>query len=172
MQTLGPRVRFRWVIGALAAGVLVSHNAPLVRASDRVANQARARRVFTELVGTRRPNSKLHSGTARVAKMETVPIGVTKPQRGYLEGGPVARFAWKPLAPGYKAGFMESYKAEIAAYKLDQMLELHRVPAHGRAKDRRQARRRGVLDREHQDHGTPRARRAAPNPTGATRSSA
>jgi hypothetical protein len=32
------------------------------------------------------------------------------------------------LPPGYKSGFMESYKAEIAAYRVDQMLELHRVP--------------------------------------------
>ena len=38
------------------------------------------------------------------------------------------RFAWKPLKPGYSKGFMESYKAEIAAYKLDRMLDLHMVP--------------------------------------------
>src|SRR5687768_8900901 len=49
----------------------------------------------------------------KVLKIEDVPIGVTKPQRATLEGG--ARFAWKPLRPGYSKGFMESYKAEIAA---------------------------------------------------------
>ena len=59
--------------------------------------------------------------------MEDVPIGVTKPQRATLEGGPM-RFAWKPLRPGYSKGFMESYKAEIAAYKLDRMLDMHMVP--------------------------------------------
>jgi hypothetical protein len=32
----------------------------------------------------------------KVAKLEDVPIGVTKPQRATLEGSPV-RFAWKPL---------------------------------------------------------------------------
>ncbi len=63
----------------------------------------------------------------KVDKMENVPIGVTKPQRATLEGSPM-RFAWKPLPPGYTKGFMESYKAEIAAYKLDRMLELHMVP--------------------------------------------
>ena len=63
----------------------------------------------------------------KIAKMEDVPIGVTKPQRATIEGMPV-RFAWKPLPPGYSKGFMESYKAEIAAYKLDRMLELHMVP--------------------------------------------
>ena len=66
---------------------------------------------------------------AKVTKMEDVPIGVTKPQRAYLEpGGPAARFAWKPLRPGYSKGFMESYKSEIAAYKLDRMLGMNMVP--------------------------------------------
>jgi hypothetical protein len=63
----------------------------------------------------------------KVGKMEAVPIGVTKPQRGTIEGTPM-RFAWKPLRPGYSKGFMESYKAEIAAYKLDRMLDMHMVP--------------------------------------------
>jgi hypothetical protein len=63
----------------------------------------------------------------KVAKMEAVPIGVTKPQRATLESSPM-RFAWKPLMPGYSKGFMESYKAEIAAYKLDRMLGMNMVP--------------------------------------------
>lgn len=62
----------------------------------------------------------------KVLKMEDVPIGVTKPQRATLESG--ARFAWKPLRPGYTKGYMESYRSEIAAYKLDRMLDLHMVP--------------------------------------------
>lgn len=62
----------------------------------------------------------------KVQKMEDVPIGITKPQRATLETG--QRFAWKPIRPGYNKGFMESYKAEIAAYKLDRMLDLHMVP--------------------------------------------
>lgn len=63
----------------------------------------------------------------KVARMEDVPIGVTKPQRATLQDHPM-RFAWKPLTPGYSKGFMESYKAEIAAYKLDRMLGLNMVP--------------------------------------------
>jgi hypothetical protein len=63
----------------------------------------------------------------KIGKMEDVPIGVTKPQRATIEGTPI-RFAWKPLRPGYSKGFMESYKSEIAAYKLDRMLDLHMVP--------------------------------------------
>ena len=65
----------------------------------------------------------------KIEKMEAVPIGVTKPQRATLEaGGPAARFAWKQLTPGYSKGYMESYKAEIAAYRFDRMLDLHMVP--------------------------------------------
>ena len=62
----------------------------------------------------------------KVLKVEDVPIGVTKPQRATLEDG--SRFAWKAIRPGYSKGFMESYKAEIAAYKLDRMLDMHMVP--------------------------------------------
>jgi hypothetical protein len=62
----------------------------------------------------------------KIMKMEDVPIGVTKPQRATLENG--SRFAWKPLRPGYNKGYMESYKSEVAAYKLDRMLDLHMVP--------------------------------------------
>jgi hypothetical protein len=66
--------------------------------------------------------------SGKVTKLEAVPIGVTKPQRGYLEPGPVARFAWKALPPQRKAGYRESYKAEIAAYQLDRLLDMHMVP--------------------------------------------
>jgi hypothetical protein len=64
----------------------------------------------------------------KVLKLEAVPIGVTKPQRATLDGEPAMRFAWKALRPGYSKGFMESYKAEIAAYKFDRMLGLNMVP--------------------------------------------
>jgi hypothetical protein len=65
----------------------------------------------------------------RAIDFEELPIGVTKPVRGSLDPGtPVARFTWKPLKPGYRRGFWESYKSEIAAYKLDQLLGLGMVP--------------------------------------------
>ena len=66
--------------------------------------------------------------SAKVLNVEDVPIGVTNPQRATLEPGPVARFTWKPISPGYRRGYMESYRSEIAAYKLDRMLDLHMVP--------------------------------------------
>jgi hypothetical protein len=67
--------------------------------------------------------------SAPVVKMEAVPIGVTKPQRGtFAPGGPAARFAWKALPPSRRNGFSESYKAEIAAYQLDRLLGMDMVP--------------------------------------------
>jgi hypothetical protein len=66
---------------------------------------------------------------AKVAKLEQVPIGVTKPHRARFDpGGPVSSAAWKPLAPSYRSGFRESYKAELAAYALDRLLDMHQVP--------------------------------------------
>lgn len=43
-------------------------------------------------------------------------------------GGPFPRMAWRPLPPGVHRGFKESYKAEIAAYELDKLLNLDMVP--------------------------------------------
>jgi len=67
--------------------------------------------------------------TAPIVRMTEVPIGVTKPKRAYFgPGGPVSSAAWKQLTPGMKHGFLESYKAEIAAYEMDKLLGLHMVP--------------------------------------------
>jgi hypothetical protein len=62
-------------------------------------------------------------------KIEEVPIGVTRPKRGYFApGGLVASAAWKVIPPGRPAGYWESYKSEIAAYELDKMLGMDMVP--------------------------------------------
>jgi hypothetical protein len=67
--------------------------------------------------------------TARIAKMEDVPIGITHPKRGFFDAdGPIRSFAWKQLRPGLQKGYWESYKAEIAAYELDKLLGMHMVP--------------------------------------------
>ena len=66
---------------------------------------------------------------AKVAKLEEVPIGVTKPSRAILQDLGCARaFAWKPLRPGLYSGYWESYKSEIAAYEMDKLLNLNMVP--------------------------------------------
>ena len=67
--------------------------------------------------------------TAAIDRLEDVPIGVTKPRRAvFPAGGPAARAAWKALPPRMQNGYRESYKAEVAAYHLDQLLQLGMVP--------------------------------------------
>jgi hypothetical protein len=67
--------------------------------------------------------------TAKVERMKEVPVGVTRPSRAYFEaGGLVESMAWKPIPPGMKTGYYESYKSEIAAYELDKLLGLGMVP--------------------------------------------
>jgi len=67
--------------------------------------------------------------TAKVVKFSNVPVGVTKPRRGFFEpGGLAGSIVFKPLQPSRKSGFWESYKAEIAAYELDKILSLGMVP--------------------------------------------
>ena len=64
-----------------------------------------------------------------IARVESVPIGVTRPKRGFFPpGGLASSIAWKPLPPGRRSGYWESYKSEIAAYELDKLLKLGMVP--------------------------------------------
>ncbi|MGE0459915.1 MAG: hypothetical protein AB7Q16_00955 [Vicinamibacterales bacterium] len=67
--------------------------------------------------------------TAAVSSLKEVPVGVTRPSRAYFAPGGLAEsMAWKPLKPGVRNGFWESYRSEIAAYELDKLFELHMVP--------------------------------------------
>jgi hypothetical protein len=65
---------------------------------------------------------------AKVVRMESVPVGVTAPQRAYLEDGPIRSLTWKPIRPGRYSGYWESYRSEIAAYELDKLLDLQMIP--------------------------------------------
>ena len=67
--------------------------------------------------------------TAPVVRWKDIPVGITKPRRGYFApGGPATSFAWKPLPTQLMHGKMESYKSEIAAYLLSRHLGLDVVP--------------------------------------------
>jgi len=67
--------------------------------------------------------------TGDIVRVEEIPVGVTKPTRCTLApGGPVAEMTWKPIPPGHRGGFWESYRSEIAAYELDKLLALGMVP--------------------------------------------
>jgi hypothetical protein len=69
--------------------------------------------------------------TAKIVKEERLPMseGVTQPWKLTLEKDGVTNNAvWKNLS-GLVKGFKESWKAEIAAYKLSKALGLNMVPA-------------------------------------------
>jgi hypothetical protein len=67
--------------------------------------------------------------TADVVSMEDIGVGVTKPHSVILKKGDLElKAAFKPIKRGRAGGFWESYEAEVAAYKLDQMLGLNMVP--------------------------------------------
>ncbi|MBI2219916.1 MAG: hypothetical protein HYU53_01760 [Acidobacteria bacterium] len=67
--------------------------------------------------------------TTDIAKYQDISLGVTRPTRAWLAPGAlVSSVAWKPLRPGVYRGFYESYKSEIAAYRMDRLLDLRMVP--------------------------------------------
>jgi hypothetical protein len=67
--------------------------------------------------------------TAEVAKIDSVPVGVTKPKRAFVKGEGLAKsFVFKALMPSRSSGYWESYKSEIAAYELDKLLGMGMVP--------------------------------------------
>jgi hypothetical protein len=70
-----------------------------------------------------------HLKDARVTRVEDIGTGVTRPRRAWLDPAePVASMTWKVLPPGRPRGYWESYKSEVAAYKLDRLLQLRMVP--------------------------------------------
>jgi hypothetical protein len=68
----------------------------------------------------------------RVAEIErttTVSTGVLGIKRAHFKpGGLAASAALRSIRPGRYDGFWESYKGDVAAYKLDRLLELDMVP--------------------------------------------
>jgi hypothetical protein len=67
--------------------------------------------------------------TARIERTEGFKTGVTGPRHAFFTPGGLAGSAViKPLRPGRRDGFFESYKSEIAAYKMDRLLQMEMVP--------------------------------------------
>jgi hypothetical protein len=67
--------------------------------------------------------------TAPIEREEGIGIGVTGPRRAFFAAPGLAESATvKRLPPSRRSGFYESYKSEIAAYKLDRILQLDMVP--------------------------------------------
>jgi hypothetical protein len=77
----------------------------------------------------REPEIEQYMREANIARIEAVAIGSSRPMRAYFAaGGPVESAAWKTQPPGTHRGFPDNYKAEIAAYELDKLLDLRMVP--------------------------------------------
>jgi hypothetical protein len=67
--------------------------------------------------------------TADIARTTNVSTGVLGIRRAYFKPeGLAASAALRSIRPGRYDGFFESYKSEVAAYKLDRLLELDMVP--------------------------------------------
>jgi SAM-dependent methyltransferase len=66
--------------------------------------------------------------TAKIVGEEAIELGVTKPRRVLLApGGPVSAIAFSKVH-GRHLGYWDSYKADIAAYEMDKLLQLDMVP--------------------------------------------
>jgi hypothetical protein len=67
--------------------------------------------------------------TAEIDRTAAVSTGVLGIKRAYFKpGGLAASAALRSIRPGKYDGFWESYKGDIAAYRLDRLLELDMVP--------------------------------------------
>jgi hypothetical protein len=67
--------------------------------------------------------------TAKIERTSGTSVGVLAPRHAHFAPGGLADGAnVKRIPPGKRDGYFESYKSEIAAYKLDRMLELNMVP--------------------------------------------
>ncbi|HVL65978.1 MAG TPA: hypothetical protein VM364_01820 [Vicinamibacterales bacterium] len=110
--------------GVLAVGILA-----VVVSATAAWQEAPARAASAKIWEGRNAEFEEFIRKAPFQRFEDVPIGVTRPRRGYFDpGGLVESVAWKVLPPGRDKGYWESYRSEIAAYELDKLLELHMVP--------------------------------------------
>jgi hypothetical protein len=67
--------------------------------------------------------------TAKIERTVGTPVGILAPRHAlFAPGGLANGAALKKVPPGRREGYWESYKSEIAAYKLDRLLELDMVP--------------------------------------------
>ena len=67
--------------------------------------------------------------TAEIVKYEPIGVGVTKPWRLYLKKGDIEKTAaWKDVDKSLGAGARDSWKHEIAAYRLDKLIGLNMIP--------------------------------------------
>lgn len=117
----------RKTAAAVATLVLICAPAAVLVGQPTPAGQATRETLRTWL--GREPEIERYMREAKIVRIESVPIGTSKPMRAYFApGGPVESAAWKTQPPGTHRGFPDNYKAEVAAYELDKLLDLRMVP--------------------------------------------
>jgi hypothetical protein len=85
---------------------------------------------FTAAEIAERPAIEEFLLTAEIVKAEQIGEGVTKPWRLFLKkGDKERRAAWKNPS-GVMFGFEDSWKCEIAAYRLDRLIGLNMIPVY------------------------------------------
>jgi hypothetical protein len=114
------RQRFIWLTVALLA-----LSGPAFVAQEPAAGQAQSSKVWLG----RDAEFEEFLRTAPIERAERVSTGIQGILHAYFkQGGLAAGAAVRNIPPGKREGFFESYKSEIAAYKLDRMLDLNMVP--------------------------------------------
>lgn len=123
------RVLLVAAIGLAALPVRAQAPAPAVVPPAVVAPAAASQSLGSKIWVGRHAEFEEFLRTAPIERVEKVPIGVTKPERGFFAPGGLARSAAvKHLPMGQRSGFWEAHKSEIAAYELDRLLGLDMVP--------------------------------------------
>jgi hypothetical protein len=127
--------RILWLALSLALGVLSSAG-PAIRASSTPQQQSSVQATAAPSA----TSSKVWIGryaeyeaflrTVEIERLANPKVGKTGGTKFafFKPGGLAARGALRILLPGRYDGFFESYKSEVAAYKLDRLLELDMVP--------------------------------------------
>lgn len=84
---------------------------------------------FTPEEIAQRPQWEEFLRTAEIVRSEPIGEGVTKPWKLYLrKDGVEKKAAWKNVDEDLGGGVMDSWKYEIAAYRLDRLIGLNAVP--------------------------------------------
>src|SRR5512136_2082997 len=84
---------------------------------------------FTAEEGAERAKWEAFLSEAPIVKSERIGEGVTSPWKLFLEKDGVARAgAWKNVNKKLSKGVLDSWKYEIAAYRMDKLIGLDMVP--------------------------------------------
>ena len=96
-------------------------------ASQPPAQKAEAKPVGSKIWIGRNAEIEQYIRTAKIVREQDLSVGVTKPKRLFFEpGGPVGSILFSAVNLEFPR--WDSYRADIAAYELDKLLELNMVP--------------------------------------------